>query len=218
MDPGRFEDLLGRTFLGPTLAGACYAGDVQAAERFLRIPTVDVNHQGKFGRTALHNCTYTDRVQLTRLLLDQPTIDVNVRNDRGKTALWYACSLGNAEIVRMLLAMAGVDAWAAPTAGPDTGLAPLQAAQRAGHDEIAAIVARFVPCDQAVPVAEVAERQQGSGCIALGGAGMAAAARAATAAPASAACGDEVGGAGSGDGDDTSSSDDEDVEEEDDGT
>jgi len=211
MDAARFEDLLARTRLGPTLAGACYAGDVQAAERFLRIPTVDVNVQGRFGRTALHNCTYTDRTHLTRLLLDQPAIDVNVRNDRGKTALWYACSLGNAEIVRMLLAVGGVDAWAAPTAGPDAGLAPLQAAQRAGHDEIAAIVACFVPCDQAVPVAEVAERQQGSG-----GAGMAAAARAATAAPASAACGDEMGDAGSGDGDDTSSSDDED--EDDDGT
>jgi uncharacterized protein len=114
-------------------------GDTDVLREVLRADP-DLTRTNRFGGTALIPAADRGHVEAVRRLLETG-IDVDHVNDLGWTALLEAVLLGDGgpahqEIVRLLLAAnARVD-----LADRD-GVTPLEHARRAGHDEIAALLA-----------------------------------------------------------------------------
>ena len=100
----------------------------------------DLTRTNRFGGTALIPAADRGHVEVVRGLLET-TIDIDHVNDLGWTALLEAVLLGDGgsahqEIVRLLL-----DANARVDLADRDGITPLEHARRAGHDEIAAMLA-----------------------------------------------------------------------------
>ena len=114
-------------------------GDVEVLREVLRADP-DLTRTNRFGGTALIPAADRGHVEAVRRLLETE-IDVDHVNDLGWTALLEAVLLGDGgpahqEIVRLLL-----DANARVDLADRDGITPLEHARRAGHDEIAALLA-----------------------------------------------------------------------------
>jgi len=114
-------------------------GDVEVLREVLRADP-DLTRTNRFGGTALIPAADRGHVEVVRRLLETE-IDVDHINDLGWTALLEAVLLGDGgpdhqEIVRLLLA-----AGARVDLADRDGVTPLEHARRAGHDEIAALLA-----------------------------------------------------------------------------
>ena len=114
-------------------------GDVEVLREVLRADP-DLTRTNRFGGTALIPAADRGHVEAVRRLLETE-IDVDHVNDLGWTALLEAVLLGDGgpahqEIVGLLL-----DANARVDLADRDGITPLEHARRAGHDEIAALLA-----------------------------------------------------------------------------
>ena len=78
-----------------------FLGDFQAVQSLLKAGA-DVNHQNKFGKTALMFASLGERLDVVRELI-KAGADVNLQDNRGWTALGYAYYRGHLEIVEVLI-------------------------------------------------------------------------------------------------------------------
>jgi ankyrin repeat protein len=138
VDAGANVDLQDDTRANALLATG-ETGDVEVLGEVLRADP-DLTRTNRFGGTALIPAADRGHVDVVRELLTTE-IDVDHVNDLGWTALLEAVILGDGgaahqEIVRLLVA-AGADVRLADR----DGVSPLEHARRAGHEEIAALLA-----------------------------------------------------------------------------
>lgn len=71
-------------------------------EKILNYPAVNVNHQDKMGRTALHCAVQLKNIPCVRLLLAHGA-NVELRDWRDSTSLHYAAKTGDLELFKLLL-------------------------------------------------------------------------------------------------------------------
>jgi len=117
--------------------------------RLLKSPTLNVNHRGSHGWTALHRASMRGHLSIIQLLLLHPAIDVNQGDDYGGTPFLLACSEGETEVVRLLLEDHRIDV-EAPSLD---GTTPLWCASLWGYLEIVqwiVVSGRKVDLEQAV--------------------------------------------------------------------
>lgn len=115
---------------------ASVKGHAQAARQLLQ-RGADPNLPDIYGWTPLMRAVYEERAGVVEALLDQFGIDVDAQNDQGATALHLAALKGNEMLVRALL-LAGAN----PRIKNRTGRTPAESALEAGHQNVAALLAR----------------------------------------------------------------------------
>jgi hypothetical protein len=82
---------------------ACYFRSDKMVRALLEAPTIQVNVQDKYGRTAFSiACALSHRI--TRMLAEDPRVDVNIPDNHNRTAFWNACS-GCVETIKLLVAL-----------------------------------------------------------------------------------------------------------------
>lgn len=90
---------------------ACYNGQTLAVKKLLEIPDIDVNFQGRDGRTALIDSVRGSDYRyesVLRMLLSQPDINLDLQDMYHRTALMISIEKGNLRMAYMLI-IAGAD-------------------------------------------------------------------------------------------------------------
>jgi len=96
----------------------------------LIIMGADVDIQGNYGETALHNAAYAGDVKVVRLLIDKGA-NIDHKDNCGRIALHHAAYAGNVEVIRLLL-----DKGADRDIQNNNGLTALNYAKDSGHKKI----------------------------------------------------------------------------------
>jgi ankyrin repeat protein len=111
--------------------------------RLLKIPTLNINYQNKYGETALIECAYTcDSPEAFILLCNARTIQINLQDRGGDTALSHACWCKNKQY-RFTCINILLKAGANPTIINDIDLTPLQIIKKMGDDQEIELIEKY---------------------------------------------------------------------------
>ena len=96
---------------GEALVVASRKGDIGAVSLILQErKNVDcINHQNKYGRTAMHYASQEGHTQVVNLHLQQSNVDINHEDGDGMTPLHDAAYRGHIEVVKLLLEQPSID-------------------------------------------------------------------------------------------------------------
>ena len=79
------------------------SGEMAKMRRYLMDPTVNPNHQGKGGNTALIRGVQTNDKTVVETLLSSSRVNVNLADNNGFTPLIWAVDMGHLTMVKLLL-------------------------------------------------------------------------------------------------------------------
>ncbi|KAM0809220.1 putative Ankyrin repeat domain-containing protein 50 [Seiridium cardinale] len=114
-----------------TLFGAVYHGDESWVRLIIGLPTVDLDREDNFGRTALYMAAWQGHKKTVELLLETGRATLSVRDYRGRSPLLAAACEGHEAVVRLLL-----EKNAEIESKDNEDRTPLSWAAREGHEVI----------------------------------------------------------------------------------
>ena len=85
------------------LIWASYTGRFAVVNILLGRQYLLVNHQNKWGNSALMEASYKGSTKCVELLVNDPRTDVNLIDDIGKSALWWAFRESHVPIIKLLI-------------------------------------------------------------------------------------------------------------------